>query len=110
MSQLVPCKEAVMHLIEKCQETIESQDNPLPNQLLIIDETVLCAGDQQRQLLETEFNFGARVQKAIREGMALGILDAQGRLRIESLIERGLIDPEGRVIHDIFGRSVPCQE
>jgi len=110
VSQLVPCKEAVMHLIEKCQDTIESQDNALPNRLLIIDETVLCAGDQQRQLLETEFELGTRVQTAIREGMALGILDAQGRLSIESLIERGLIDQEGRVIHDIFGRSVPCQE
>jgi hypothetical protein len=62
-----------------------------------------------RSLSDLELELGAKVQRALQQGVELGILDDDGRLQTERLVARGVLDPEGNVIKDIFGRSVPCQ-
>ena len=60
-------------------------------------------------LSDLELELGAKVQRAVQQGVELGILDDDGRLQTERLVARGLLDPDGNVIKDIFGRRVPCQ-
>lgn len=60
-------------------------------------------------LSDLELELGAKVQRAVQQGVNLGILDEQGRLQTEHLVARGLLGPDGKVIQDIFGRRVPCQ-
>ena len=60
-------------------------------------------------LSDMELELGAKVQRAVQQGVELGILDDDGRLQTERLVARGLLDRDGNVIKDIFGRSVPCQ-
>jgi len=60
-------------------------------------------------LSDLELELGAKVQRTVQQGVELGILDDDGRLQTERLVVRGLLGPDGKVIHDIFGRRVPCQ-
>jgi len=57
-------------------------------------------------LSSLELELGARVQRVVQQGVDLGILDEQGRLRTEHLAARGLLGPDGKVVKDIFGRRV----
>jgi len=59
-------------------------------------------------LSDLELELGAKVQRAVQQGVELGILDDDGRLQTERLVARGLLGPDGKVIQDIFGRRVPC--
>ncbi len=63
----------------------------------------------QPSLSDLELELGAKVQRAVQQGVELGILDDDGRLQTEQLIARGLLAPDGKAIQDIFGRRVPCQ-
>ena len=60
-------------------------------------------------LSDLELELGAKVQRAVQQGVELGILDDDGRLQTEQLVTRGLMGPDDKVIQDIFGRRVPCQ-
>jgi len=60
-------------------------------------------------LSDLELELGAKVQRAVQQGVELGILDDDGRIQTERLVARGLLGPDGKVIQDIFGRRVPCQ-
>ena len=81
---------------------------------LIADSTVELQGKaiasfSHPSLSDLELELGAKVQRAVQQGMELGILDDDGRLQTERLVARGLLGPHGKVIKDIFGRRVPCQ-
>ena len=57
-------------------------------------------------LSSLELELGAKVQRAVQQGVELGILDEQGRLRTEHLATRGFLGSDGKVVKDIFGRRV----
>jgi hypothetical protein len=60
-------------------------------------------------LSDLELELGAKVQRAVQQGVELGILDDDGGLQAQRLVARGLLGPDGKVIQDIFGRRIPCQ-
>ena len=72
-------------------------------------EGKIAAGLSHPSLSDLELELGAKVQRAVQQGVDLGILDDDGRLQTERLVARGLLGPHGKVIKDIFGRRVPCQ-
>jgi len=60
-------------------------------------------------LSDLELELGAKVQRAVQQGVELGILDRDGGLQTQRLVAQGLLGPDGKVIQDIFGRRVSCQ-
>ncbi len=85
---------AVHYLIAECTVQLEGK---------------AAASLSHRSLSDLELELGAKVQRAVQQGVELGILDDDGRLQTERLVARGLLDPDGKVIQDIFGRRVRCQ-
>ena len=81
---------------------------------LIAESTVQLEGKaapslSHPSLSDLELELGAKVQRAVQQGVDLGILDDDGRLQTQRLVARGLLGPDGKVIQDIFGRRVRCQ-
>jgi hypothetical protein len=81
---------------------------------LIAESTVQLEGKaatslSQPSLSDLELELGAKVQRAVQQGVELGILDGAGGLQTQRLVARGLLGPDGKVIQDIFGRRIRCQ-
>ena len=84
---------AMHYLIAECTRQLEGK---------------IAAGLSHPSLSDLELELSVRVQRAVQQGVELGILDDNGRLQTEWLVARGLLGPDGKVIQDIFGRRVPC--
>ena len=87
-------KAAAYYLMTECTRQLEGE---------------ATASLSEPSLSDLELELGAKVQRAVQQGVELGILGDDGGLKTQRLVAQGLLGPDGKVIQDIFGRMVPCQ-